>query len=590
MSMKKNTLFILVLVFGVTSSLFAQTKSPKRGICGDASPQDLAAFSSYISWYYDWGVAPPTVSGGQLSGIEWVPMRWGGLTSGDVEGIKSQIPAGSEYLLGFNEPNFTTQANLTPSQAAAMWPYIEQIAVDKGLKIVSPAVNWCGGCVAGVSSDPTDWLDKFIAACPTCEFDYIAIHNYNSYVSILRSYVDKFRKYGKPIWVTEFASWDDPVDYAGVVQYMKDAIPYLESDTIIFRYSWFATRVGINHNLDLLGANGELTKLGKLYATMPFEGSSAGDIAPIAFLEKEKNINSPTTSAMMSGNTYDANGDVVTIEWSQIEGPSVATINNKALAKPTISGLELGKYIFQMKASANGKADSAQITLNVNAANIAKNKTVTASSVQGDNSASKVNDGNTNSRWSSLDSDPQWIKIDLNGTYDITGAKITWEAAASKVYTIDVSTNGTDWTTVYNTSSGAGGTVSYSFNATARYIRMNSTLRINTSQYWGNSIYEFEVYGTLATGINDVTTENSISVYPNPSKDGLVNVRFNGYTSGKQATLKIHDLSGKLLYSENIASGESNSYSFSTKGILTQGLYILSVQDNSIRKTKLIIE
>jgi hypothetical protein len=588
----KNTLILFVLVCVLTGSISGQTKSPKRGICGDASPQDLAAFSPYISWYYDWGVAPPAVSLGQLSGIEWVPMRWGTLTSGDVAGIEAQIPAGCFYILGFNEPNFTTQSNLTPSQAAAVWPYIEQIAGDKSLKIVSPAVNWCGDCVAGVTSDPVDWLDKFIAACPACNFDYIAIHNYNSYVSTLKWYIDKFRKYNKPIWITEFASWDDPVDYAGVVQYMKEAIPYLESDTIIFRYSWFATRVGSNPNLDLSGDDGELTKLGQLYGIMPFTGSSTEDIAPIAFLEKEKNINLPATSVTMSGNTYDANGDVISIEWSQTEGPGQAAFSNTTTAKPVVSGLELGQYVFQMKASANGKADSAQITVNVNEANIAKNKPISASSVQGAYSASNANDGNLTTRWSSLDSDPQWIKIDLNGTFEITGAKIVWEAAAAKVYTIDVSANGTDWTTVYSTSSGAGGTVNYTINIIARYIRMNSTQRINTSQYWGNSIYEFEVYGSATgTGINNLTKEKSISVYPNPSQNGLVSIRFNGYIPGKQTILKIHDLSGNLIYSEEFVPGASDVYSFSLKELLTRGLYILTVQsDNSISKAQLIIE
>jgi hypothetical protein len=590
--MKRNTLLFFVLVFVVICSVAGQTKSPKRGICGDASPLDLAAFSAYISWYYDWGVAPPAVSQGQLSGIEWVPMRWGSLTSGDVAGIEAQIPAGSAYILGFNEPNFTTQSNLTPSQAAAIWPYIEQIAADKGLQIVSPAVNWCGDCVTGVTSDPVDWLDKFIAACPTCNFDYIAIHNYNSYVSTLKWYIDKFRKYNKPIWLTEFASWDDPVDYAGVVRYMKEVIPYLEEDTIIFRYSWFATRVGSNPNLDLAGADGELTKLGKLYTSIPFAGSSTEDVAPIAFLEKEKNIHLPATSVTMSANTYDANDDVITIEWSQTQGPSLATFNSYTIAAPVVSGLVLGSYVFQMKVSANGKADSAQIIVNVYGANIALNKPVTASSVQGANSASNVNDGNLITRWSSLDSDPQWIKIDLNGTFDITGAKIVWEAAAAKVYTIDVSTNGTDWTNVYNTSAGAGGTFSYTFSATARYIRMHSTQRINSSQYWGNSIYEFEVYGSsTGTGLNDLMEENSISVYPNPAKNGLLTVRFNGYTPGQQAVLIIHDLSGKLNYSEEFVLGESNVYSFLLKEPLTHGLYILSVQsDNSVSKAQLIIE
>jgi hypothetical protein len=252
------------------TALSAQTKSPKRGICGDASDKDLAAVAPYVSWYYNWSIEPPSVSKGALSGIEWVPMQWGGISADKVTAIQSKIPAGCRFLLGFNEPNFKSQANLTPAQAAAAWPHVEAMAKNKGLALVAPAVNWCGGCVDGVTNDPTDWLDKFIAACPDCRFDYIAVHNYNSYVSVLKSYIDKFRKYKKPIWLTEFASWDDPVDDDGVVKYMKEAVAYLETEPLVFRYSWFATRVKSNPNLDLLGENGALTELGKLYATLPF--------------------------------------------------------------------------------------------------------------------------------------------------------------------------------------------------------------------------------------------------------------------------------------------------------------------------------
>jgi hypothetical protein len=60
------------------------------------------------------------LSQGQLSGIDWVPMCWGGVNAQDIDGIEAQIPAGSNYLLGFNEPNFISQSNLTPAQAASM--------------------------------------------------------------------------------------------------------------------------------------------------------------------------------------------------------------------------------------------------------------------------------------------------------------------------------------------------------------------------------------------------------------------------------------------------------------------------------------
>jgi hypothetical protein len=62
-------------------------------------------------------------------------MCWGAVYAGDVAGIEARIQAGSKYLLGFNEPNFKSQANLTPAQAASMWPNLEKIAADKGLEL-----------------------------------------------------------------------------------------------------------------------------------------------------------------------------------------------------------------------------------------------------------------------------------------------------------------------------------------------------------------------------------------------------------------------------------------------------------------------
>jgi hypothetical protein len=269
-----RTAFSVMAALLIVFTLSAQTQSVKRGICGDASPGDLASFAPYIAWYYNWSIEPPAVSKGELSGIEWVPMQWGAVSADKVATIASRIPEGSKYLLGFNEPNFKSQSNLTPAQAAAMWPHVETIAREKGLALVSPAVNWCGDCVDGVTNDPVDWLDKFIAACPDCRFDYIAVHNYNSYLAPLKSYLKKFAKYGKPLWLTEFAPWDDPVDSTGVVNYMKEAVPYLENEPLVYRYAWFATRVKSNPDIDLLDADGKLTKLGQLYATLPFRGDS----------------------------------------------------------------------------------------------------------------------------------------------------------------------------------------------------------------------------------------------------------------------------------------------------------------------------
>ena len=580
----------VILLFGLSAFTNGQNKSPKRGICGDASPQDLVVLAPSVTWYYDWGVEPPAVSQGQLSGIEWVPMCWGAVNAGDVAGIEARIPAGSKYLLGFNEPNFKSQANLTPAQAASMWPNLEKIAADKGLELVSPAVNWCGDCVDGVTNDPVDWLDKFFAACPGCKVDYIAIHSYAPGSAALNNYLDKFRKYNKPLWITEFAPWDPPKpDFDGVVKYMKEAITILENDPIVFRYSWFATRVGINPDISLLGANGTLTKLGQLYAAMAFQGMNT-DLPPVTMAGTDIFINEPASTTTLKGSVYDANGDAPSIVWTQISGPNTAVFDNTSIATPALSDLVSGAYTFRITATAGGKTDYDEVSVTVGPPNIALNKPATASSVESVSTpASAVNDGNKGTRWSSAFSDPQWIRIDLQSAYNITGARILWEAAAAKNFEIQVSNNATTWTRVFSTTSGDGGTDNFSFTATARYIRMLSTAR--TTQY-GNSIFEFEVFGTLQTGIEDPPDLKTFSVYPNPAKGGIVNISFSSDWAGEDAVLSVSSLSGQTICTEMIRMPENGTVEVTLPLISPgySGIYILTVAGKMItRHAKLII-
>jgi len=74
----------------------------------------------------------------------------------------------------------------------------------------------------------------------------------------------------------------------------------------------------------------------------------------------------------------------------------------------------------------SGDTDSAvassTITINTTTGtNIALNKTATASSVNGTNTAALAFDGNTGTRWESAYSDPQWIEVDLGSNYSSTG-------------------------------------------------------------------------------------------------------------------------------------------------------------------------
>ena len=295
-------------------------------------------------------------------------------------------------------------------------------------------------------------------------------------------------------------------------------------------------------------------------------------------------LNEPASTTTLKGSVYDANGDVPSIAWTQVSGPNTAVFNNTAIATPAVSDLVSGAYTFRITATAGGKTDYDEVSVTVGPPNIALNKPAAASSVESASTpASAVNDGNKSTRWSSAFSDPQWIRIDLQSAYNITGARIFWEAAAAKNFEIQVSNNATTWTRVYSTTSGDGGTDNFSFTATARYIRMLSTARITE---YGNSIYEFEVFGTLQTGIEDQSDLKTFSVYPNPATGGIVYISFSSDWAGEDAVLSVSSISGQLICSDRIHMLHEGARDilFPINDQMSSGIYILTVSGQAWHK------
>jgi hypothetical protein len=247
----------------------------KRGLAyGYDSLADLTALANGgkgISWWYNWSLTPDQGVGNGYAkiGVDFVPMQWGGNFS--VNSDVSTIPSGAHYLLAFNEPESASQANLTPQQAAALWPQLEQIAKSHNppLALVSPAVNYCGGTCNETS--PFTWLDQFFAACTNCQVDAIAVHWYSCYLSAIQGYVGQMKKYNKPIWLTEFAGLDSPCTTTAAAEqtYMAAALPYLESEPAVARYSWFTGRSTSSPGINLLNGSGQLTPLGSQYVNAP---------------------------------------------------------------------------------------------------------------------------------------------------------------------------------------------------------------------------------------------------------------------------------------------------------------------------------
>src|SRR5579863_5784382 len=135
--------------------------------------------------------------------------------------------------------------------------------------------------------------------------------------------------------------------------------------------------------------------------------------------------------------------------------------------------------------------------------NLALHQPTTASSVQGASwPASNATDGSLTTRWSSAFADPQWLQVDLGSAQPVCQVVIHWENAYAKAFQIQTSNDAANWTTIYSTTAGTGGTQTLNITGSGRYIRMYGTAR--ATQY-GYSIYEFQVYASAGTGANTVT-------------------------------------------------------------------------------------
>ncbi|MBG0564541.1 DUF1996 domain-containing protein [Actinoplanes aureus] len=141
-----------------------------------------------------------------------------------------------------------------------------------------------------------------------------------------------------------------------------------------------------------------------------------------------------------------------------------------------------------------------------------------ASSLEnGESPAIAAFDGRSDTRWGSQWADPQWLRVDLGATATITQVVLEWEAAYARAFQIQTSPDGSNWTTIYSTTTGAGGRQTLGVNGSGRYVRLYGTQRATG---YGYSLYEFQVFGTSSA--TPQPTGGAGYVNANPPVTGVV--------------------------------------------------------------------
>ncbi|RIJ76776.1 hypothetical protein D1871_10440 [Nakamurella silvestris] len=130
-------------------------------------------------------------------------------------------------------------------------------------------------------------------------------------------------------------------------------------------------------------------------------------------------------------------------------------------------------------------------------ADLANGKTGTASSedVSDSRQVTKAFDGNMTTRWAVAKTErartDSWIQVDLGAPTTVDRAVLYWESAAGQLFDVQVSTDGTTWTTVSSQAPGFAKVDNLTFpQVDARYVRMQGVVGEPT---YGYSLWEFEV-------------------------------------------------------------------------------------------------
>jgi chitodextrinase len=93
--------------------------------------------------------------------------------------------------------------------------------------------------------------------------------------------------------------------------------------------------------------------------TLTITVKAAVNKAPVANAGASKTIVLPLDSATLDGTkSYDPDGTIVSYSWTEISGPSTATISGANTATPTVSALVAGRYFFQLSVTDNSGATS----------------------------------------------------------------------------------------------------------------------------------------------------------------------------------------------------------------------------------------
>jgi autotransporter-associated beta strand protein len=258
----------------------------KKGIAGDPGNSLLN-----VQWWYDWNIDQNSSRDFEYVAIR--QQRWWPALGQDWQS------RGINTVLGYNEPDSTSQADIAVGDAIYSWPDL----LGTGLRVGSPATTDGGW---------SSWLYPFMSQADAAglRVDYVAVHYYRCYdpsnpsgaanqmYTALKGIYDQTRR---PLWITEWnngANWTTCADptYGQQQACISAMINMLDNTPFVERYALYNWVETVREVV----TNGVLTPSGVSYRD---------EYSPIGYVQAlPDNGTRSFTQLRFETNTWDTSG------------------------------------------------------------------------------------------------------------------------------------------------------------------------------------------------------------------------------------------------------------------------------------------
>ncbi|MDQ4141511.1 MAG: T9SS type A sorting domain-containing protein [Bacteroidota bacterium] len=328
---------------------------------------------------------------------------------------------------------------------------------------------------------------------------------------------------------------------------------------------------------------------------------STGNQVPVASAGTNSTVYLPTNTFTLNGSGSDADGSIAAYQWDQTSGPNTATFSSKTVAKPTVSNLIAGNYVFSLTVKDNDNATSnpAQVIITVSNGNTVGQQVVsyTLMNADTDTEIQTIANGavlnlatlptkNLNIR---ANTNPEVVGSVVMAVSGKTTLNKTETAAPYAIFG-DVSGNYNTWvpalgdytvkTTPYSLAKGTG-SAGTPLTITFKVVNVAGGSPLQTNYVPGsNSLAIEEISDEAYYGEKSGFEEVRLTNFPNPFQDQTT-IQF-AFPEEQYYKIEIYDLTGTLI--DRLKSGTAPA------GELIETTWDASQQDNGIYIVRLISE